>query len=57
MRRGLTLEGLGGGSRRLKKSPESIFLRSRWAKCMYFHGFKHAHFVDLMWPLGAPGRP
>ena len=46
-----------GGSRRVEKSPESIFLRSREAKYMYFQGFEHAHFVDLMWPLGAPGRP
>ena len=22
---------------------------------MYFQRFKHVHFVDLMWPLGAPG--
>ena len=24
---------------------------------LYFQGFKHVHFVDLMWPLGAPGPP
>ena len=44
-----------GGSRRVEKSPESIFLRSREGKCVYFQRFKHVHFVDLMWPLGAPG--
>ena len=22
---------------------------------MYFQRLKHVHFVDLMWPLGAPG--
>ena len=46
-----------GGSRRVEKSPESIFLRSREGKCVYFQRFKHVHFVDLMWPLGAPGPP
>ena len=46
-----------GGSRRAEKSPETIFLRSQEGKCVYFQGFKHVHFVDLMWPLGAPGPP
>ena len=49
--------GSPGGSRRVEKSPESIFLRSREGKCVYFQRFKHVHFVDLMWPLGAPGPP
>ena len=49
--------GSRGRSRRAEKSPETIFLRSQEGKCMYFQGFKHVHFVDLMWPLGAPGPP
>ena len=49
--------GSRGGYRRVEKSPESIFLRSREAKCVYFHGFEHVHFVDFMWPLAAPGPP
>ena len=49
--------GSRGGYRRVEKSPESIFLRSREAKCVYFQGFEHVHFVDFMWPLAAPGPP
>ena len=47
--------GSQGGSRRVENLPESVFLRSREGKCVYFQRFKHVHFVDLMWPLGAPG--
>ncbi len=49
--------GSQGGSRRVKNLPENVFLRSREGKCVYFQRFKHVHFVDLMWPLGAPGPP
>ena len=30
-------------------------MRSLGAKCTYFQGFEHADFVNLIWPLEAPG--
>ena len=47
--------GSQGESRSVENLPESVFLTSREGKCVYFQRFKHVHFVDLMWPLGAPG--
>ena len=47
--------GSQGESRSVENLPESVFLRSQEGKCVYFQRFKHVHFVDLMWPLGAPG--
>ena len=49
--------GSQGRSRRVENPPETVFSRSQEVKCVYFQRFKHVHFVDLMWPLGAPGPP
>ena len=49
--------GSQGRSRKVENHPGSVFWRSQGVKCVYFQGFKHVHFVDLMWPLGAPGPP
>ena len=40
----------------MNKWSGSVFLRFLEAKYTYFHGFKHANFVDLIWPFGSPGR-
>ena len=45
------------GSRSVKKMSKTVFFEILEAKCQYFHGFKHVHFVDSMWPLGAHGVP
>ena len=45
-----------GGARSVEKLPGSVFLRFLRAKYTYFQGFEHVNFVNLMWPLGAPGR-
>ena len=48
-----TPEGPGRGTRSIQKWSES----GSWeAKCTYLQGFEHADFVNLMWPLEAPGR-
>ena len=44
------------GPRRVKKWSGTFFLRSQKVKYTYFQGFEHVNFVNLMWPLGAPGR-
>ena len=49
--------GSQGRSRRVENPPETVFSRSQEVKCVYFQRFKHVHFLDLMWPLGAPGPP
>ena len=41
--------------RTVEKSSESVFLTSLGTKYTYFHGFEHAGFVNLIWPLKAPG--
>ena len=45
-----------GGARSVEKLPGSVFLRFLRAKYTYFQGFEHVNFVNLMWPLGTPGR-
>ena len=49
--------GSQGRSRKVENHPGSVFWISQGVKCVYFQGFKQVHFVDLMWPLGAPGPP
>ena len=41
--------------RTVEKLSESVFLTSLGAKYTYFQGFEHADFVNLIWPLEAPG--
>lgn len=45
------------GSRSVNKLSKTVIFEILEAKCQYFHGFKHVHFVDSMWPLGAHGVP
>ena len=42
--------------RSVKKSYGNVFLRFLEAKYTDCQGFKHANFVDLIWPFGASGR-
>ena len=51
-----TLEGPGGALGASKNGPRVFLFRSLEAKYTYLRGFEHADFVNLMWPLEAPGR-
>ena len=50
------LEGPWGALGASINRPGAFLLRFLSAKYTYFHGFEHANFVNLMWPLEAPGR-
>ena len=39
----------------MKNGPGAFFVRSLEAKYTYLRGFEHADFVNLIWPLEAPG--